>query len=152
MSLQIRRIQSGVRFLQLISMFNFVFNTPFLYNHITYFHYNFLVDDTIGLVEKLKSPRIIKTHLSWQMLPAKLISNNNAKVNKLTLLRILNCLILIKRKEKSIVYWNLSQITFQYFRLSMLHVTQEMHVFLITTIGKFWKVIMVDSKHLLSHS
>jgi len=38
------------------------------------------IDDTIGLVEKLKSPRIIKTHLSWQMLPAKLISNNNAKI------------------------------------------------------------------------
>jgi len=38
------------------------------------------IDDTIGLVEKLKSPRIIKTHLSWQMLPAKLISNKNAKI------------------------------------------------------------------------
>jgi len=38
------------------------------------------IDDTIGMVENLKSPRIIKTHLSWQMLPQTLLSNKNAKI------------------------------------------------------------------------
>ena len=33
------------------------------------------------MVERLTSPRIIKTHLSWQMLPAMLKSNPKSKVS-----------------------------------------------------------------------
>jgi len=35
---------------------------------------------TLNIVDKMKSPRIIKTHLSWQMLPKKLTSNPNARI------------------------------------------------------------------------
>ena len=35
---------------------------------------------SINVVEKMNSPRIVKTHLSWQMLPEKLKSNQNAKI------------------------------------------------------------------------
>jgi len=35
---------------------------------------------SLKIVQKMKSPRIIKTHLSWQMLPKKLKSNSNARI------------------------------------------------------------------------
>ena len=36
--------------------------------------------ETMNVVENMKSPRIVKTHLSWQMLPMKLKANSNAKI------------------------------------------------------------------------